>query len=62
MSDPNAATRFGQTRTEPEKNRWVFNLRMKIEPYLSRELERKPKKAEKPDRFSVKIETPKYEP
>jgi hypothetical protein len=37
-------------------------MRVKIEPYLARKLEHKPKKAEKPDRFSVKIETPKYEP
>jgi hypothetical protein len=62
MSDPNAAMNFGQTKTEPEKNKWVFNMRVKIEPYLSRGLERKPKKAEKPDRFSVKIETPRDEP
>jgi hypothetical protein len=62
MSNPNAKQDFGQVRTEPEKNRWVFNMRVKIEPYVSRELEHKPKKAAKPDRFSVKIETPKYEP
>ena len=62
MSNPNAEMNFGTVRTDPEKNRWVFNMRVKIEPYLARELERKPKKAEKPDRFSVKIETPKYEP
>jgi hypothetical protein len=62
MSNPNTEMNFGHVRTEPDKNRWVFNMRVKIEPYLARELERKPKKAEKPDRFSVKIETPKYEP
>ncbi len=35
MSDLNSAMRFGQVRTEPEKNKWVFNMRVKIEPYLS---------------------------
>jgi len=62
MNEPNAQMSFGQERTEPEKNKWVFNMRVKIEPYLSKPPERPPKKAEKPDRFSVKIETPRYEP
>jgi hypothetical protein len=62
MSDLNADMSFGKVRTEPEKNKWVFNMRVKIEPYLARPPERPPRKAEKPDRFSVKIETPKTEP
>jgi hypothetical protein len=62
MSEHNGATSFGTVRTEPEKNKWVFNMRVKIEPYFAREPDRRPKKAQKPDRFSVKIETPKYEP
>ncbi|HLL01269.1 MAG TPA: hypothetical protein VK539_11825 [Myxococcaceae bacterium] len=62
MSNPDAAMNFGTVRTEPEKNKWVFNMRVKIEPYFARTPERGPKKAQKPDRFSVKIETPRYEP
>ncbi len=52
---------FGQVRAEPEKNERVFGMRVKIEPYLSREVARTPKKAQKVDRFSVIIETPKIE-
>ncbi|MDY7232251.1 hypothetical protein [Hyalangium rubrum] len=64
MSDSTKLMNFGQAPTEPEKNRWVFGLRVKIEPYLKVQSDRRasPKKAEKPDRFSVEISTPKYEP
>ena len=62
MSDSNPMMKFGQARTEPEQNKWVFNMRVKIEPYFAQAPDRAPKKAQKPDRFSVKIETPRYEP
>jgi hypothetical protein len=62
MSNPDAAMNFGTVRTEPEKNKWVFNMRVKIEPYFPPAPARGARKAPKPDRFSVKIETPRYEP
>ncbi len=65
MSEPTSQTSFGQPATEPEKNRWVFGLRVRIEPYHKESPENRTltkKKAEKPDRFSVVISAPKFEP
>lgn len=64
MSEPMNQMRFGQPATEPEKNRWVFGLRVRIEPYHKASPEKRTlaKKAEKLDRFSVVISTPKFEP
>lgn len=64
MSDPTKLMNFGQPAAEPEKNRRAFGLRVKIEPYLKVQPERRTstKKAEKPDRFSVTISTPRFEP
>ncbi|WP_224367691.1 hypothetical protein [Hyalangium versicolor] len=55
---------FGQPAEEPEKNRWVFGLRVRIEPYLKESPDNRTltKKAAKPDRFAVVISTPKFDP
>ncbi|WP_224247264.1 hypothetical protein [Hyalangium gracile] len=64
MSDSTSPMSFGQPATEPEKNRWVFGLRVRIEPYHkeSPDSRTRTKKVEKPDRFSVVISTPKFDP
>jgi len=55
---------FGQPAPEPEKNRWVFGMRLRIEPYHKVPAEHRTvtKKPGKPDPFAVVISTPKYEP
>ena len=55
---------FGQPAAEPEKNRWVFGMRLRIEPYHKVQAENRTltKKPGKPDPFVVVISTPKYEP
>lgn len=64
MSQSTGQMAFGQPATEPEKNRWVFGMRVRIEPYHQATPEKRPltKKVEKPDRFAVVISTPKFEP
>jgi hypothetical protein len=55
---------FGQPAEEPEKNRWVFGMRVRIEPYQKAPADNRTltKKAAKPDPFAVVINTPKFEP
>jgi hypothetical protein len=64
MSDSTSQMNFGQPATEPEKNRPVFGMRVRIEPYLKVPPDKRAlaKKAQKPDRFSVVISTPKFDP
>jgi hypothetical protein len=64
MSESTNPMQFGQATTEPEKNRWVFGLRVRIEPYhkASPDERTRTKRLEKPDRFAVTISTPKFEP
>ncbi|MFL5348873.1 MAG: hypothetical protein ACJ8AT_29090 [Hyalangium sp.] len=64
MSESTSLMKFGQPATEPEKNRWAFGLRVRIEPYHQASPDKRTltKKAEKPDRFSVVISTPKFDP
>lgn len=55
---------FGQPAPEPEKNRWVFGMRLRIEPYHKVPVGNRTltKKRERPDPFAVVISTPKHEP
>ena len=64
MSDDSKLTTFGQPAEEPEKNRWVFGMRVRIEPYHKAPVDDRTltKKAAKPDPFAVVISTPKFEP
>ncbi|HYI00821.1 hypothetical protein [Hyalangium sp.] len=65
MSDDSAKMMsFGQPATEPEKNRWVFGMRLRIEPYHKVPADNRSvtKKPGRPDPFSVVISTPKFEP
>ena len=65
MSDnPTKLMSFGQPATEPEQNRWLFGMRLRIEPYHKVPAENRAltKKPGKPDPFAVVISTLKYEP
>lgn len=65
MSDePTKMMSFGQPALEPEKNRWLFGMRLRIEPYHKVPVEERTqlKKRSKPDPFAVVISTPKDEP
>jgi hypothetical protein len=55
---------FGQPAEEPEKNRWVFGMRVRIEPYHKAPADNRTvtKKVGRPDPFAVVISTPKFEP
>ncbi|MFY0524409.1 hypothetical protein ACN28I_14965 [Archangium gephyra] len=61
MSDSTKAAQFGQTRDETKKNPKVFNLPVKIDPYVSTQVEKKKRKAEKFDPFAVDFAAPKPE-
>lgn len=61
MSDSNKIDQFGQPREETKKNPKVFNLRVKIDPYLNVQRE-KPKRNDEPfDPFGVSYKAPKPE-
>ena len=64
MSNDSKLMTFGQPAEEPEKNRWVFGMRVRIEPYHKASADNRTvtKKAGKPDPFAVVISTPKFEP
>jgi hypothetical protein len=65
MSDePTKPMAFGQPALEPEKNRWLFGMRLRIEPYHKGPVAGRTltKKQGKPDPFAVVISTPKDEP
>jgi hypothetical protein len=61
MSDSTKVDQFGQKREETKKNPKVFNLRVKIEPYLNPQPDKKKRKDEKFDPFAVNFEAPKPE-
>jgi hypothetical protein len=61
MSDSTKAQPFGQKREETKKNPKVFNLRVKIEPYVNTSAGPKKRKDEKFDPFGVNFEAPKPE-
>lgn len=61
MSDSTKSEQFGQKPEETRKNPKVFNLRVKIEPYLKTPAEKKQRKDEKFDPFAVNFEAPKPE-
>lgn len=62
MSDSsNKADQFGQKREETKKNPKVFNLRVKIEPYVNTPADKKKRKDEKFDPFGVSFDAPKPE-
>jgi hypothetical protein len=62
--DSREPTTFGKPAEEPEKNRWVFGMRVRIEPYHKASADNRTvtKKAGRPDPFAVVISTPKFEP
>lgn len=61
MSDSTKPPQFGQKLEETQKNPKVFNLRVKIEPYVKVPAEKKKRKDEKFDPFAVNFEAPKPE-
>ncbi|HEX5750282.1 MAG TPA: hypothetical protein VFZ09_28885 [Archangium sp.] len=62
MSDStNKSQQFGQPREETKKNPKVFNLRVKIDPYLKEPAEKKKRQEEKFDPFAVNFAAPKPE-
>ncbi|OJT22976.1 hypothetical protein BO221_18955 [Archangium sp. Cb G35] len=62
MSDSsNKSQQFGQPQEETKKNTKVFNLRVKIDPYLKVPAEKKKRQDEKFDPFAVNFSAPKPE-
>jgi len=61
MSDTGQSVKFGQQPSETKKNPKVFNLRVKIQPYVHVSSSSPKRKDEKFDPFAVKFESPKPE-
>lgn len=61
MGDSSKGQQFGQKQEETKKNPKVFNLPVKIEPYVNTPADTKKRKEEKFDPFAVNFEVPKPE-